>query len=329
MAVGIAVPSLNQGRFLGAALDSLRDTRAHVWRAVLDAGSSDGSRDLIAARASELAFWRSAPDTGQAAAVNEGIDRLCAEHAEIEVVGWLNADDFFLEGGLDRLSRQLVDHPDWVAVSGRAALASETGVLTGEIPTAPFSLREFARACTICQPATFVRRSAWEQAGGLDATLDMCFDYDLWWRLARTGPIGYLDQVVAASRDHETTKTRQRRQRYFREATAIVQRETGTIPWHWYISEALERRSGYQVGQRPGWLGSLTAAVDAGRWYVADRLGRRTGDRPEWRASFRSAPATFPRGAVPKRFLGDSATRWPRAGTRCPCGPPMLPRSAG
>ena len=49
----------------------------------------------------------------------------------------------------------------------------------------------------------------WERAGGLDASLDMCFDYDLWWRMAALGPIGYVDRPVAATRDHGETKTRQ------------------------------------------------------------------------------------------------------------------------
>src|SRR5580693_5103731 len=163
MSIAIAVPSLNQARFLGAALDSLGRTDITVRRAVLDAGSTDGSRDLIEARASELVFWRSEPDAGQAAAVNEGIGRLCRANADVEAVAWLNADDFFLEHGLDRLWQALVDHPDWLAVSGRGALASEAGSLAGEIPTEPFLPDRFAHACTICQPATLVRRGAWER----------------------------------------------------------------------------------------------------------------------------------------------------------------------
>jgi GT2 family glycosyltransferase len=271
MALAIAVPSLNQGRFLGAALDSVRGAGLEVRCGVLDAGSSDQSRDLLRARSAELAFWRSAPDAGQAAAVNEGVAKLTAAHADIDAIGWLNADDFFLSGGLARLQHALASHPDWMAVSGRGALANEAGEITGEIPTAPFSRHRFARACTICQPASLVRRSAWERVGGLDATLDMCFDYDLWWRLAAIGPIGYVADLVAASRDHGATKTRQRRRRYFQEATAIVRRETGGVPWHWYISEALERQVDYQVGRRPGLVGSTRAAVAAGLAYLTGR----------------------------------------------------------
>jgi hypothetical protein len=264
MSVAIAVPSLNQRRFLGDALDSLGRTKVTVLQAVLDAGSTDGSQELIESRRSQLALWRSRPDAGQAAAINEGIDWLCGAHPkDVEAVGWLNADDFFLEHGLDRLWHALVEHPEWVAASARGVLVDESGSSIGEVPTEPFAPNRFARACTICQPATLVRRSAWDQVGGLDASLEMCFDYDLWWRLARLGSIGYVDTLVAAARDHGETKTRKRRQQYFREATAIVKRETGAVPWHWYVSEAIERRVDYEVGARPPLSTRLKARLEA------------------------------------------------------------------
>jgi GT2 family glycosyltransferase len=263
MSVAIAVPNLNQGQYLGAALDSVRSSRLTVYRAVLDAGSTDGSPAIIASRAAELTFWRSRRDAGQAAAINEGIARLCERRTDIDVVGWLNADDVFLDGGLEQLHSALVEHPDWVAVCGRGALIGGDGATLGEIPTEPFSRDRFSRACTICQPATLIRRAAWERIRGLDATLDMCFDYDMWWRLSRLGPLGYLDAIVAASRDHLGTKTRQRRAQYFREATAIVRRETGSVPWHWYISEALERQVDYEIGRRPGMRSQVKAGLQA------------------------------------------------------------------
>jgi GT2 family glycosyltransferase len=269
MRIAIAVPSLNQALFLGAALDSLAGSAVGVHVAVLDGGSTDGSRELIESRASALSCWRSGPDAGQAAAVNEGIARLCELHPDVEAVGWLNADDAFVSGGIDRLWQALVDNPGWLVACGRGALTSDAGAVVGEIHTEPFDRERFARACTICQPATLIRRSAWEHAGGLDTSLHMCFDYDLWWRINRNGPIGYVNEVVACSRDHAETKTRRHRVQYFREATAIVRRETGRVPWHWYISAAMERQVQFEVGRRPPLAARLRAGAEAMFAYIS------------------------------------------------------------
>ena len=269
--IAIAVPSLNQGRFLPEALDSIARADVSVITAVLDAGSTDGSREIVEARSAEFVYWRSAPDGGQAWAINEGIIRLCEHQPDVDFVGWLNADDVFLKGGLQALVQALESHPDWVVACGRGALLSEVGTIDGEIPTEPFSRHRFARACTICQPATLIRRAAWQQAGGLDPSMHMCFDYDLWWRLSRLGTIGYVDSVVAASRDHGDTKTRRHREQYFEEATAIVHRETGSVPWHWYVSEAIERQVQYEVGRRPSFAIRVKARAEAAYAYVRGR----------------------------------------------------------
>jgi GT2 family glycosyltransferase len=263
--VAIAVPNLNQGQFLDAALDSLQRSGIEVAIALVDAGSSDASRAIIERRQrnGELTYARSHADAGQTAAINEGVAEASRLAPDVRYVGWLNADDLVLPDAFATLVRALEAHPDWSAVAGRAHCVSESGEVIEEIPTEPFSVAAFSHACTICQPATLIRREAWEAIGGLDASLQMCFDYDLWWRLARVGTIGYVPELIAASRDHASTKTRQRREEYFREAIALVRRETGGVPWHWCISEALEHQSGWILGHRPAGARKLLAGAEA------------------------------------------------------------------
>ncbi len=237
MRVAIAVPNLDQGRFLGEALDSLfAQTGIDLEVAVLDGGSRDGSLEVIRRSESRLAFWRSAPDRGQAAAINEGIARFRAEY-----VGWLNADDVLLPGALHRMASYLGEHPECVAVFGEADVIDEAGRVVGRFPTRPFTRRALARTSIICQPASLVRKSAWLAVGGLDDSLQMCLDYDLWWRLCRIGPIGFLPEVLASSRDHVATKTRVSRDRLYAEAFAVLRRHLGYVPWRWCLSETAWR----------------------------------------------------------------------------------------
>ena len=74
-AVTIAVPSFNQGRYLGAALESALDQGVAVEVFVADGGSGDDSVAVIERFAPRLAGWRSHADRGQAAAINECIAR--------------------------------------------------------------------------------------------------------------------------------------------------------------------------------------------------------------------------------------------------------------
>jgi GT2 family glycosyltransferase len=263
--IAIAVPSLDQGRYLPAALDSLFSQTGVVTHvAVVDGGSTDETAGVIARFRSRLAWSRMAPDAGQTAAINEGLDQLLRLFPRVDYVGWLNADDVIWQGGLRLLAATLDEHPGWVAVAGRAQLISESGEVLTEIATRAFEPGTFDHMCTISQPATLVRRAAWQQVGGLDARLHMCFDYDLWWRLARIGAIGYVrEAVVAGSRDHASTKTRTRRPEYFREAMEVVRRHTGHVPWHWCISEALEREAGWRFEVRPGLASRVHAGVRA------------------------------------------------------------------
>src|SRR5690606_17794486 len=95
--VSVVVPNLNQGRFLEQAIQSIiSQPGLYIRIAVMDAGSQDESVSIIKKYESQLTYWRSSPDNGQAAAINEGVKKLPPS----DYVCWLNADDVFLESGL-------------------------------------------------------------------------------------------------------------------------------------------------------------------------------------------------------------------------------------
>jgi GT2 family glycosyltransferase len=268
--VAIAVPSLDQGRFLGEALDSVfAQTGVDVRVAVLDAGSRDDSPAVIRRYESRLAYWRSRPDAGQAAAINEGIAQL----AETRHVTWLNADDVLLPGALARMAAYLDAHPDRVAVFGEAYIIDAAGHTIGRFPTRPFSRRALARTSIICQPASLISRRAWEAVGGLDESLHICLDYDLWWRLSKLGPIGFFPEPIACSRDHEATKTRGGQDRLYREAFGVLIRHLGYVPWPWCLHESAYAWRAAHGGRRAADPLSRLACV----WRAATRYARTNG----------------------------------------------------
>jgi glycosyltransferase involved in cell wall biosynthesis len=231
--VTVAVPSLNQGQYLEKALQSIFAQEIPVEVFVADGGSSDGSVEVIRAYEDRLLGWRSRPDAGQAAAINEAIAKGGAPY-----VCWLNSDDWLLPGALARLVRTLEESPSAPMAYGRAWNVREPGGRRTPVFVRPFSERLMAQLCIVSQPATLVRRSAWEAVGGVDEGLHLAMDYDLWWRLYRRfGAPAFVDEFVAVNREHGGTKTATQRRAHYREAISVVRRHYGRVPVKWWIAQ--------------------------------------------------------------------------------------------
>ncbi len=197
----------------------------------MDGGSSDESRAVIRKWEYRLAGWRSHPDQGQAAAINEGITQGSAP-----LVCWLNSDDWLLPQGLVYLYRVLQQFPQAPAAYGRTWNFVEKNQSWRAIWVEPFSERRLALRCIISQPATLIRRSAWEAIGGVNKNLHLAIDYDLWWRLFKHfGQLHFVDRFIAVNRDHAATKTRTQRRLHYQEAIGVVRRHYGYTPLKWWL----------------------------------------------------------------------------------------------
>lgn len=231
--VTVAVPSFNQGRYLAQALDSIfaQDVAVEVY--VADAGSGDESAEVIRRYESRLLGWRSRADDGQAAAINEGV-----AHGTAPYVCWLNSDDWLLPGGLARLVAALEEDARAPMAYGRAWDFIERDDRMKPAFVRPFREWLMAQLNIISQPATLLRRSAWETLGGVDASLHMAMDYDLWWRVYRQlGTPRFVDDFVAVNRVHGATKTGTQRARHYREAIDVVRRHYGRVPLKWWLAQ--------------------------------------------------------------------------------------------
>lgn len=229
--ITVAVPSFNQGSFIEEALESLINQGVPLEIFVVDGGSTDGSAAKITKWQDKLAGFRSHPDDGQAAAINEAIAKGRAPY-----VCWLNSDDWLLPGCLRLLHKALTDNPQSPAAYGKAWNIREQDGKCTPIWVEPFSERRLALRCIISQPATLIRRSAWEGVEGVDPKLHMSMDYDLWWRLYKhSGPLVMVDEYVAVNRDHGDTKTNTKRKLHYQEAIKTVAKYHKNVPLKWWL----------------------------------------------------------------------------------------------
>jgi glycosyltransferase involved in cell wall biosynthesis len=226
--ITVVTPSFNHAPFIRDTIESvLGQGYPHLDYLVIDGGSTDGTVDILKSYGSRFR-WVSEPDQGQADAVNKGVAM-----GNGQVVGWLNSDDVYTHGALEKIVRPFVTSSNLHVLYGDADHMLEDGTFFRPYPTASFNYQRLASECFICQPATFFRRDAFHEVGELDTSLQYCMDYDLWIRLGRRHRFGYLPAVLARSRLHGSTKTLGRRGQVFNEIIRTVRRHYGFVPFAW------------------------------------------------------------------------------------------------
>ena len=156
---------------------------------VMDGGSNDGSLELLRSFGDAIDLIISEPDQGPADAINKGFAL-----ATGDVVAWLNADDRYTAGALQRVQQGFADHPEAAFVFGHCPIVDlqgeeiRKGITRFKEAFFPLSSR-FTFQCInyLSQPACFFRRSAVEAAGPLRLDLTAAWDYEFLLRMWREG----------------------------------------------------------------------------------------------------------------------------------------------
>lgn len=184
MKVSIVTLSFNQAEFLERAILSvLGQDWPDVEFIVVDPGSTDGSRDIIARHAARIARILLEPDGGPADGLNKGF-----AVATGEVLGYLNADDTLLPGAIRAAAEDLARHPGIDVVVGHGYIVDAAGRVLRRFRSAPFGLWRFAYgASVVMQQSTFFRRRAFVAAGGFNTANRTSWDAELMLRMALAG----------------------------------------------------------------------------------------------------------------------------------------------
>jgi GT2 family glycosyltransferase len=221
--VTIVTPSLNQGRFIGEAIESVRaQDYPRIEHIIMDGGSRDETSEVVARHADGLT-WISERDNGQSDAINRGL-----RMASGQIMSWLNADDRLLPGAVRAVVDAMAGDPSAMLVYGDGDLIDVSGRKLWPFRfTEPFNLRRLVEVGDfILQPAAFFRREVLERVGYLDETLHWCMDWDLWIRIGRCVPVRYLPVPLAQVRIHPDTKTSRAGWPKIREMHRIIRRHS-------------------------------------------------------------------------------------------------------
>jgi len=199
MKFDIVTPSLNQFRYIQETIDSVLKQEGpgvEVFYYVLDGGSTDGSADFIRSCESNIAYWRSGKDGGQAAAVAEGL-----EMGDGEIVAWIGSGSMYPRRCFQKVAYYFLCHPEVDAIYGDCFLIdrfSRPVGLTNHIPVSWQDL--FETLYRIDKGTTFVRRRIYEKVGGIAPSLSGAMNYDFWLRLFHVGRVRYFPEILGIQR---------------------------------------------------------------------------------------------------------------------------------
>ena len=224
--ISITVPSYNQAAYLEETLRSiLLQGYPNLELFVMDGGSTDGSQALLKKYDSWIDAWVSEADHGQSHAINKGWQRSSGM-----LVAYLNSDDFYLPGTLEKVATAR-GHDDQVALVAGAvayvdASSKRTRVNTPHLNApSPLDLSTLEISdWYIPQQASFFARPALDQAGcWLRDDLHYVMDRELMYRLCRLGRVVLLSDVLAADRKHAAAKRQKDRLVMYREDGKAMQ----------------------------------------------------------------------------------------------------------
>jgi glycosyltransferase involved in cell wall biosynthesis len=184
MKVSIVTISYNQGRFLEATLRSvIEQDYGNIEYIVIDAGSSDGSRDTIRKYRSSIAQVLFESDSGPADGLRKGFDL-----ARGDVLAFLNSDDVLLPGAVSEAVNCFTTNENLDLVTGHGFVIDAVGRRLRKIYSDRYSLLFDAYGLSlIVQPSSFFTRQIYQSTNGFNKDNHCAWDDELFYNMALAG----------------------------------------------------------------------------------------------------------------------------------------------
>jgi glycosyltransferase involved in cell wall biosynthesis len=210
--VSVIIPAFNAAAHVDAAIAAaVAQTYRNIEILVADDGSTDDTKARVASWIARRAVvrWIDAPTRAGRPAVPR--NRALAG-ARGELIAFLDADDLWKPRKLEDQVRVLSEHADltlvYSVVRAFGDSVSPWGAAYGLKPwpfRAAIRSDDLEAANTIPCSSVMTRRTVLDRVGGFDEDpeLNAVEDYDLWLRISRTGPIGFIPRLHGYYRVHD------------------------------------------------------------------------------------------------------------------------------
>ena len=204
--ISIIMPTFNRLQYLRPAVDSVFAQTFTDWELIIaDDGSGDETRAYLQGLDDPRVTVLWLTHTGKPSVVSN----IALREARGEFVAFLDSDDLWLPEKLQAQFESLRKRPErrWsytkfavVDGSGRPIVAAR--IRDWPTPTGWILEKLLEEVTVIAQPSVVVSRQLLEQLGAFDEELVMCYDDELWFRLAAHSEIDGIDQPLTLIRRH-------------------------------------------------------------------------------------------------------------------------------
>lgn len=201
--VSIVTPSYNQVSFLEETILSvLKQDYPNIEYIIVDGGSDDGSLDIIKKYENRLAYWVSEKDRGQTNALIKGFARATGKY-----LGWLCSDDI-LEPSMVSISVDYhLRYPGIGLTYGDRIRIDAKGNIYSSERFPAFRHCYIRWGFSIPQETTLFRRDVYDSVGGLDESLKMAMDFDLWCKISNVFELLHIPAYLGRFRVHASNKS--------------------------------------------------------------------------------------------------------------------------
>lgn len=194
--ISIVTPCLNMGAFIEDAIRSVQcQGYPNFEHIIVDACSRDNTLEIVK-RYPHLR-WVSEPDRGQSDGLNKGF-----RMATGDIVGWLNADEYYLPGAFHTIANAHAHNPGVDVFYSDGIFIDEQGRLCGTKPAHRFDFNILLYyGCFVLTANTFFKRAIFDEGLFVDVDYKVVMDFEYFVRLAIAGKaFSYIPAMIGAFR---------------------------------------------------------------------------------------------------------------------------------
>lgn len=205
--ISVITPVYNGVRFMECCIKVVfGQNYPEVEHIIIDGGSTDGTFDVIKKYAEKYPHirWISEKDQGQSDAMNKGIGM-----AKGEILNFLNVDDFYEPGVLNRVGEIFKTLPEPSLLVGNCNVCGDNGELKYINKPTQLGLRDLliGKSYPVNPSAYFYHKLLHQKIGLYKTDNHYVMDVDFLLRAVQEAKVRYVDEVFGNFRLIEGTKT--------------------------------------------------------------------------------------------------------------------------